>query len=97
LSESDDPDVIPDSGVVGIGFKKCLEKWLAAIQKSRGLSEVMRYRKPDSAIDYRAVEISRPVAGAHKHSKKREYITTWVKDGIKFEHYYPEDVVIRNI
>ena len=53
------------------------------IQKSRGLSEVMRYRKPVSAIDYHAVEISRHVAGAHKHRKKREYLTTWVKEGVK--------------
>lgn len=59
------------------------------IQKSHGLSDVMRYRKPDSDIKYHTVELSRPIAGAHKHSEKREFITTWVKDGVDFEHFYP--------
>jgi hypothetical protein len=27
--------------------------------------------------------------GAHKNSEKREYITTWVKDGGKFENWNP--------
>jgi hypothetical protein len=40
------------------------------IQKSRGLTAVMRYNKP-STIDCQAVELSRPVAGAHKNSEER--------------------------
>lgn len=67
------------------------------IQKSRGLSDAMRYHKPISAIDYYAVEISRPMAGTHKHSELREYTTTWVKEGVKFEHFYPSDEEIRPI
>jgi hypothetical protein len=30
------------------------------IQKSRGLSQIMRYRRPDTADECQAVEISRP-------------------------------------
>jgi hypothetical protein len=59
------------------------------IQKSRGLSDVMRYVRPHSEIDCIAVELSCPVAGTHKQSEMREYTTTWVKDGVTFEHFYP--------
>jgi hypothetical protein len=59
------------------------------IQKSRGLSKVMRYRRPDTSDECQAVELSRPVSGAHEHSEKREFITTWVKDGVAFEHFNP--------
>jgi hypothetical protein len=58
------------------------------IQKSRGLTAVMRYNKP-STIDCQAVELSHPEAGAHKNSEKRDYTTTWVKKGVEFEHSYP--------
>ena len=41
------------------------------------------------ADECQAVEISRPEAGANKQSEKHEYTTTWVKEGVKFEHFYP--------
>lgn len=62
------------------------------IQKSRGLSKVMRYTKTDTDTVYHAVEISRPLGGANTQCKKREYFTTWVKDGVEFEHFYPSDI-----
>jgi hypothetical protein len=49
----------------------------------------MRYRRPVTADECQAVEISRPEAGANKQSETREYTTTWVKEGVKFEHFYP--------
>jgi hypothetical protein len=55
----------------------------------------MRYRKPAFAIDYHAVEISRHVAGANKRSEKGGYVTMWVKEGVIFEHRYPENCVMR--
>lgn len=67
------------------------------IQKSRGLSQIMRYKKPDSAIVYHAVEKSCPVPGANKQYKKREYYTTWVKEGVEFEHWYPDTVEIKSL
>lgn len=51
------------------------------IQKLRGLSEVMRYKKPILAIDYHAVDISRPVPGTPRHSELRDYTTIWIKKG----------------
>jgi len=65
------------------------------IQKSRELSKVMRYCKRDTDINYQAVEISRPVPGVNKECKKREFFTAWVKEGVKFEHFYPNDSEIR--
>jgi hypothetical protein len=66
------------------------------IQKSRSLSEVLRYRKPVFAIDCHAVEISWSVAGAHKHSELREYVTVWNPDGT-FKHHYPSDEPLKEI
>jgi len=65
------------------------------IQKSRELSRVMRYIKPPTPISYHAVEISRPIPGANKNCEKREFIPTWVKEGVKFEHWYPSDTGIK--
>lgn len=61
------------------------------IQKSNHLSEVMKYKKPEGVVKYYAVELSRPVAGAHKNSELRDYQTMWVKPGTTFEHQYPVD------
>lgn len=58
------------------------------IQKSRGLSKVMRYKK-HSTINCQAVELSPPVAGAHKQNEERNYTTVWVKKGVEFKHWYP--------
>jgi hypothetical protein len=43
------------------------------------------------------VELSHPVMSAHKRSEKREYVITWVKVGVKFEHEYPENCVVKSI
>lgn len=47
------------------------------VQKSNRLSQVMAYHKKSDDTEYCAVELSRPVAGAHKHSECREFITVW--------------------
>jgi hypothetical protein len=47
------------------------------VQKSNVLSSVMAYRKKSDDTEYCAVELSRPVAGAHSHSEHREFITVW--------------------
>ncbi len=67
------------------------------IQKSRGLSNIMRYRKPISDIEYQAVELSRPLPGANAQNERREYTTMWVKDGMKFEHQFPDYSLIKSL
>jgi hypothetical protein len=46
------------------------------VQKSNRLSKIMAYHKSDDT-EYCAVELSRPVAGAHKNSECREHIIVW--------------------
>jgi len=41
----------------------------------------MAYHKKESdETEYCAVELSRPVAGAHLHSEHREFITVWERE-----------------
>lgn len=47
------------------------------VQKSNRLAQVMKYTRKDQDTEYQAVELSRPIAGAHKHSEHREFITVW--------------------
>lgn len=56
-----------------------------------GLSKVMRYQRPNTADECRAMKISRPVTGANMQSEKREYTIIWVKVGVGFEHFYTSD------
>jgi hypothetical protein len=50
------------------------------VQKSNRLSAIMKYQKKESDIEYKAVELSRPVAGAHNQSEHREFTTIWQKE-----------------
>jgi len=77
------------------------------IQKSNRLSKIMKCQKKEHLveddngemmpIEYTAVEISRPVAGAHNQSELREYTTMWIKKGAEFRHWYPEKCEIKPI
>jgi len=48
-------------------------------------------------IEFTAIELSRPVPGAHKQSELREYSTTWIKEGAEFVHWYPDYENIKEI
>ena len=56
----------------------------------------MRYDRP-ATINCQAVELSRPVAGAHKQNEERNYTTVWVKKGVEFKHWNPENCEIQLI
>jgi hypothetical protein len=45
-----------------------------------GLFAIMKCQKKESDIEYTAVELLRPVAGVHKDSEHREFITVWQKE-----------------